>query len=293
MTEILSLSTPAPSIEEMGPLSIGPRGPIEPIYAALKTDTRLAGETITRPHPLLAMLAREDYVVVIAPASVWDHARDLLKPFAPRLRGGDGAARAARHAEGPEPRAGAVARARHRSSARTRRTTSSSSRSRARSSSSTRRRAARRAASGSIGTAYESGELVTIARAMTTERDVGKLLGVILEKSRFVTGADAGSIYVVEGDEDRAHAALQADAERLGRRSTRASSSIPVSNRSIAGAAALEQKAINIADVYELPAESAVRVRPELRRADRLPDEVDARVAARLAARATSSASSS
>ena len=35
---------------------------------------------------------------------------------------------------------------------------------------------------------------------MTTERDVDKLLGVILEKSRFVTGADAGSIYVVEGD---------------------------------------------------------------------------------------------
>ena len=33
---------------------------------------------------------------------------------------------------------------------------------------------------------------------MTTVRDVDKLLGVILEKSRFVTGADAGSIYIVE-----------------------------------------------------------------------------------------------
>ena len=39
---------------------------------------------------------------------------------------------------------------------------------------------------------------VHIARAMTTVRDVDKLLGVILEKSRFVTGADAGSIYIVE-----------------------------------------------------------------------------------------------
>ena len=45
---------------------------------------------------------------------------------------------------------------------------------------------------------YELGELINIARAMTTERDVNKLLSVILEKSRFVTGADAGSIYVVE-----------------------------------------------------------------------------------------------
>ena len=46
---------------------------------------------------------------------------------------------------------------------------------------------------------YELGELVTIARAMTTVRDVDKLLGVILEKkSRFVTGADAGAIYILE-----------------------------------------------------------------------------------------------
>ena len=45
---------------------------------------------------------------------------------------------------------------------------------------------------------YELGELIHIARAMTTVRDVDKLLGVILEKSRFVTGADAGSIYIVE-----------------------------------------------------------------------------------------------
>ena len=36
----------------------------------------------------------------------------------------------------------------------------------------------------------ELGELIDIARTMTTERDVNKLLGVILEKSRFVTGAD-------------------------------------------------------------------------------------------------------
>src|SRR6185436_3841290 len=48
---------------------------------------------------------------------------------------------------------------------------------------------------------YELGELIDIARALTTEREIDKLLGLILEKSRFVTGADAGSMYVVEGDD--------------------------------------------------------------------------------------------
>ena len=44
-------------------------------------------------------------------------------------------------------------------------------------------------------------ELIEIARAITTEREIDKLLGLILEKARFVTGADAGSMYVVEGDD--------------------------------------------------------------------------------------------
>ena len=57
---------------------------------------------------------------------------------------------------------------------------------------------------------YELGELINIARAMTTERDVNKLLAIILEKSRFVTGADAGSIYVVEDDGRQRRAARAA-----------------------------------------------------------------------------------
>jgi hypothetical protein len=75
---------------------------------------------------------------------------------------------------------------------------------------------------------------VHIASAMTTERDVDKLLGVILEKSRFVTGADAGQHLCRRGSDEAAQdramsfrgadAALQALAERVHRRSTRASS---------------------------------------------------------------------
>jgi hypothetical protein len=41
---------------------------------------------------------------------------------------------------------------------------------------------------------YELGELLEIARAISTEREVDKLLHLILEKSRFITGADAGTL---------------------------------------------------------------------------------------------------
>ena len=48
---------------------------------------------------------------------------------------------------------------------------------------------------------YELSELVSISRAISSERDIHKLLGLILEKSRYITGADAGSVYIVEGKE--------------------------------------------------------------------------------------------
>jgi hypothetical protein len=73
---------------------------------------------------------------------------------------------------------------------------------------------------------YELGELIEIAKAITTEREIDKLLDLILEKSRFITGADAGSIYVVEGDDPDPRAARCASSSRrtTRARSTRASS---------------------------------------------------------------------
>lgn len=45
---------------------------------------------------------------------------------------------------------------------------------------------------------YELDEFVAIARAIARERNIDTLLALILEKSRYLTGADAGSIYVLE-----------------------------------------------------------------------------------------------
>jgi HD-GYP domain-containing protein (c-di-GMP phosphodiesterase class II) len=237
-----------------GPLSMGPRGPIEPIFAALKTDPRLAGETVTRPHPLLAMLAREEYAVVVAPAAVWDRGRELLKPFAPRFaeatallvllgRPNDPAlVQALSRGLGAilpaQPTNDELVIAVHRAFE----LLDAKARAETRGKWLTRYR-------------YESSELVNIARAMTTARDVDRLLGVILEKSRFVTGADAGSIYVAEGEESKRMLRFkltQNDSVSFDSREF----VVPISNRSMAGSAAFERKTINIADAYELPASS-------------------------------------
>lgn len=112
--------------------------------------------------------------------------------------------------------------------------------------------------------AYERGELVEIARAITRERDIDRLLGLILEKSRYITGADAGSIYVVEGDPG------SQEGQRLGFKLSQNDSiryesrafSIAVSERSIAGAAVLGRQPINIADVNDLGPEVPYRFDP-------------------------------
>ncbi|MFI5308817.1 MAG: HD-GYP domain-containing protein, partial [Polyangiales bacterium] len=101
---------------------------------------------------------------------------------------------------------------------------------------------------------YERGELVEIARAITRERDIDRLLGLILEKSRYVTGADAGSIYVVDGERsDPNGQRLQFKLSQNDSMSYEARSfEMPVSKSSIAGAAVVTREPINIADVYDL-----------------------------------------
>jgi len=238
---------------------------IDRLADQLMGDTRLVHETVSRPHPLLVAVTRDDLMVVLAPAAVWDRGRELLKPFAARFADSTAmlilmgypsdvdlqqamnrglASIVAEDASLDEMflagiRAFELLEAKGRAESRG--------------------KWLRRYR-------YELGELINIARAMTTERDVNKLLAIILEKSRFVTGADAGSIYVVEEE-----APAQPDTEhgpasrslrgpmlrfKLSQNETVNYDSrefvMPISNRSIAGSAALGKKAINIADAYEI-----------------------------------------
>ncbi len=242
-------------VTSSGPSSSVVRDMVQRVADVLSNDGRFVNELVTRPHPLLVTLVREDLAVIFAPAAVWDAGRELLKPYATRFA--DAAALlvllgrprdsnleqalsrglAAILPAEPTPdelclaaeRAFELMEAKH--------------------------RAERRGESLSRYE-YELGELVDIARAMSTERDVDKLLGIILEKSRFVTGADAGSIYVVEGDEPNRSLRFkltQNDSVQFDSREF----VMPLSTRSISGSAAIEKHAINIEDVYHLPAGSS------------------------------------
>jgi HD-GYP domain-containing protein (c-di-GMP phosphodiesterase class II) len=241
----------------------------------LRRDARFANDTVTRPHALVVALWRvpvspngrlqERVGVVFAPAAVWDRGRELLAPFAELLAEGtallvlagrpttpglgDAVHQGLASVIEPEPNAEDLYLAAYRAFE----LLETKGRAEARGRSLRRYR-------------YELGELLDIARAMTTVRDVDKLLGVILEKSRFVTGADAGSIYIVE----RAPGGATVLRFKLTQNESVSFDSreftMPLSERSIAGSAALNKTSLRIPDVYDLPAGSTFQFDPSLDR---------------------------
>lgn len=251
------------------------------LFGELKDDDRING-VVTRPHPLLLAASRDELMVVVAPSDVWEKGRDLLKPFAKRFADSTAMVILLGY-----PSSVDLQQAMNRGLAsivstdptkdelflagmRAFELLEAKSRAESRGKWLNRYR-------------YELGELINIARAMTTERDVNKLLGVILEKCRFVTGADAGSIYVVESaPEGDVRGSRPPPPMASGPKDSQPPPSIslpvrgpmlrfklsqndsvtydssefvmPISNRSIAGSAVLAKKPINIPDAYEIAA---------------------------------------
>ncbi|HLK39051.1 MAG TPA: HD domain-containing phosphohydrolase [Polyangiaceae bacterium] len=225
----------------------------------LRADPRLAGDEVTRPHALVVVAWRtasrpsgrgqERLVVAFAPGAVWDREREVLSALAERLADGTGLLVLVGRPRDPslgdaadKGLAGVVsddATAEDLYLAAHHALELLETKARAES----RGRWVRRYR-------YELGELIHIARAMTTVRDVDRLLGLILEKSRFVTGADAGSIYILEGEKPVLRFKLtQNDSATFDSREF----TMPLSDRSMAGSAALNKTTLNIPDVYRLP----------------------------------------
>jgi HD-GYP domain-containing protein (c-di-GMP phosphodiesterase class II) len=101
---------------------------------------------------------------------------------------------------------------------------------------------------------YELAELLATSRAMSSQRDINKLLDLILEKSRQITGADAGSVYVLEPaeggaeGEKRLHFMLsQNDSMKIDFKELH----LRVDGSSVVGRAVIDARPINIADVAE------------------------------------------
>jgi HD-GYP domain-containing protein (c-di-GMP phosphodiesterase class II) len=126
---------------------------------------------------------------------------------------------------------------------------------------------------------YELAELVETARALASERDIKKLLAVILQKCRQVTGADAGSVYVVEEEggsqaeykpapKKHLHFMLsQNESVQVDFKETH----LEIDDKSIVGQAVLSHQPINIPDLTKL--ESAPKAKTKTLRHNRSFDE--------------------
>ncbi len=230
------------------------RGGLSRIADVLAVDGRFASDVVSRPHQRLLMIRRGERFVTVAPGDAWDDEPQLFKPSLEKSVEGTAAivllgkpkdpdlasilGRGVTAILPPDADADALFVAIHTSFEHL----EVKSRAESRGKWLQRYR-------------YELGELIEIARALTTERDLDKLLPLILAKARFVTGADAGSIYVVEGDDPDA-------SRRMLRFKTSQNDSIeyesreftlPISNRSITGSVAITKQVLNLVDVYELP----------------------------------------
>ncbi len=98
----------------------------------------------------------------------------------------------------------------------------------------------------------EMTEVNKIGIALSAERDHDRLLEMILLKSREITNADAGSLYLVEtkptGEKHLRFKLSQNDSVEFNF----SEYLLPIDNRSMAGNAAITGESINIEDVYDL-----------------------------------------
>src|SRR5687768_1067183 len=102
---------------------------------------------------------------------------------------------------------------------------------------------------------HENDMLISIGRALSQERDIKSLLAIILRRACEVTNADAGSVYVVEGNDEEntrwlRFAASQNDSRQLPPLQTH--QKMPVSESSIVGQCVLSGERINVPDLYAL-----------------------------------------
>ncbi|HEV8383430.1 MAG TPA: HD domain-containing phosphohydrolase [Candidatus Acidoferrales bacterium] len=113
-------------------------------------------------------------------------------------------------------------------------------------------------------TQREMDELNQIGVALSSTRDINTLLTLILQKTREVTGADAGSLYLVEQ--------LSETERRLRFKITQndtaqfpfAEFTMPITEKSMAGYVALHGEVINLPDAYAIPSDRPYQFNPKI-----------------------------
>jgi HD-GYP domain-containing protein (c-di-GMP phosphodiesterase class II) len=99
-------------------------------------------------------------------------------------------------------------------------------------------------------------EIINLSQDVMQVKDLDILLEMILTKARNFVNADAGSIYIKEGDRLKfKYTQNETKRKKLppGKKLIYSTFSIPIDNRSISGHVANSGKVLNIPDVYHLP----------------------------------------
>ncbi len=107
--------------------------------------------------------------------------------------------------------------------------------------------------------AHEGDDLLAIARALSSTRDLGVLQRMIVRKARELTSADAGSLYVIEehdGERRLRFAVAQTGPNDDGRMMDLL---LPLSTTSIAGYVAVTADTVRIDDAYAIPPQAPYR----------------------------------
>jgi HD-GYP domain-containing protein (c-di-GMP phosphodiesterase class II) len=110
----------------------------------------------------------------------------------------------------------------------------------------------------------EMEELNRIGVALSSTRDIDKLLNLILQKAREVTNADAGSLYLVEELTDKERRLRFKLTQNDSVRFPFTEFTLPISEKSIAGSVALSGDVINIPDAYQIPADKPYKFNPKI-----------------------------
>jgi HD-GYP domain-containing protein (c-di-GMP phosphodiesterase class II) len=103
-------------------------------------------------------------------------------------------------------------------------------------------------------------ELAGVGMALMTERDPDRLLRTILSKARQLTASDAGSLYLVEEDENGERRLCFALAQNDSIDAPFEAFTLPLDTTSVAGYAAVTGETLRVADAYDLPADAPYRL---------------------------------
>ncbi len=99
-------------------------------------------------------------------------------------------------------------------------------------------------------------QLLAIGSALSSTRNLEELLSLILSKSREITWSDAGSVYLVVGQDEDLPTLLFKVAQNSSKPATSFREfAMPLTDRSLAGYVALTGESLNIEDAYTLPSD--------------------------------------